>query len=177
VQVVGIVERTKSWCAKCALYKLSANLFYATVEELLAKTNVQAVAMFTSTFDHRRVVETCAARAFTCDGETAGVNTNTPGYGRRRKKAGIHLLVNYETPGIRNQGAYKLIHEQNAIGDLRKFVVHDGHRGPKESDARRILAVADGSVPERWRALTILVVTGATDDVVMQGQRPTSVSR
>ena len=32
------------------------------LEELLAKTNVQAVATFTTTFDHRRVVEACAPR-------------------------------------------------------------------------------------------------------------------
>src|SRR5260221_11834401 len=49
------------------------------------------------------------------------------------RKGGIHLLVNYETPWYpANQAAYRLIWEQNTIGEMRKFVVHDGHRGPKE---------------------------------------------
>jgi len=40
--------------------------------------------------------------------------------------------VNYETTWYRsNQAAYDLVHE-NAIGEIRKIVVHDGHQGPKE---------------------------------------------
>src|SRR5271167_217911 len=63
VQVVGIVEPDQKLVAQVAgLYHLNTNLFYSSIEELLAKTNVQAVATFTSTFDHRRVVEECAPR-------------------------------------------------------------------------------------------------------------------
>src|ERR1035438_9482658 len=55
VQVVGIVESDQQLVAQNAgLYKLSTNLFCASLEELLAKTNVQAVATFTSTFAHRQ---------------------------------------------------------------------------------------------------------------------------
>src|SRR5207248_6813731 len=44
----------------------------------------------------------------------------------------IHVLVNYETTWYRsNRHAYDLVH-QNALGAVRKVVVHDGHRGPKE---------------------------------------------
>lgn len=44
----------------------------------------------------------------------------------------IHVLVNYETSWYRsNHAAYDLVHE-NALGEIRKVVVHDGHRGPKE---------------------------------------------
>jgi predicted dehydrogenase len=43
----------------------------------------------------------------------------------------IQVLVNYETTWYRsNQAAYDLVHEQ-AIGEVRKVVVHDGHGGPK----------------------------------------------
>src|ERR1700722_19423287 len=63
VQVVGIVEPDQTLVAQFArLYQINTNLFYASLEELFAKTNVQAVATFTSTFDHRRVVEACASR-------------------------------------------------------------------------------------------------------------------
>src|ERR1051325_5239797 len=63
IQLVGIVEPNQKLCAKyAALYKLDTNLFFPSLDALLAKTNVQAVAAFTSTFDHRRVVEECAPR-------------------------------------------------------------------------------------------------------------------
>src|SRR6266550_4117290 len=44
----------------------------------------------------------------------------------------IQVLVNYETTWYpSNQAAYDLVHD-NAIGEIRKIVVHDGHGGPKE---------------------------------------------
>jgi predicted dehydrogenase len=44
----------------------------------------------------------------------------------------IQVLVNYETTWYAsNRAAYDLVHE-NALGDVRKVVVHDGHSGPKE---------------------------------------------
>ena len=100
VQVVGIVEPDQTLVAQNAqLYKLSTNLFYASLEELLAKTNVQAVATFTSTFDHRRVVETCAPRSIHVMMEKPlAVNMeHARAMAAAAKQAGIHLLVNYET--------------------------------------------------------------------------------
>src|SRR4029079_1848823 len=43
-------------------YGLDAALFHATVEAMLDAARPQAVAIFTSTFDHPEVVEACAAR-------------------------------------------------------------------------------------------------------------------
>ena len=181
VQVVGIVEPDQQLVAQAARqYKLSTNLFYASLEELLAKTNVQAVATFTSTFDHRQVVEMCAPRGIHVMMEKPlAVNMDhARAMAAAAKKAGVHLLVNYETTWYSaNQAAYKLVHEQNAIGDLRKLVVHDGHRGPKEI----------GCPPEflQWLTDPVLNGGGALTDFgcygadlatwLMQGQRPTSV--
>jgi predicted dehydrogenase len=70
-----------------------------------------------------------------------------------------------------------MIWEQNAIGDLRKIVVHDGHRGPKEI----------GCPPEflEWLTDPVLNGGGALTDFgcygadlmtwLMKGKRPTSV--
>jgi predicted dehydrogenase len=181
VQVVGIVEPDQELVAQCArLYKLNTNLFCASLEELLAKTNVQAVATFTSTFDHRRVVETCASRGIHVMMEKPlAVNMeHARAMAAAAKKGGVHLLVNYETTWYSaNQAAYRLLREQNAIGDLRKVVVHDGHRGPKEI----------GCPPEflQWLTDPVLNGGGALTDFgcygadlmtwLMQGQRPTSV--
>ncbi len=43
----------------------------------------------------------------------------------------VHVLVDYETTWYAsNKAAYDLLH-QNALGDIRKVIVRDGHRGPK----------------------------------------------
>jgi len=181
VQVVGIVEPDQKLVTRAALqYHLNTNLFYASLEELLAKTNVQAVALFTTTFDHRRMVEICAAHGVHVMMEKPlAVNMEQArAMAAAAKKGGTHLLVNYETTWYpANHAAYKLVVEQHAIGDLRKFVVHDGHRGPKEI----------GCPPEflQWLTDPVLDGGGALPDFgcygadlmtwLMQGQRPTSV--
>jgi predicted dehydrogenase len=141
---------------------------------------VQAVATFTSTFDHRRVVEECAPRGIDVMMEKPlAVNMkDARAMAAAAKKGGIQLLVNYETTWYpANQAAYKMIWEQNAIGDLRKFVVHDGHQGPKEI----------GCPPEflAWLTDPKLDGGGALMDFgcygadlmtwLMRGVRPTSV--
>jgi len=48
-------------------------------------------------------------------------------------KSGIKVIVNYETswyPG--NRAAFLMVHDQQEIGEIRRMVFHDGHRGPKE---------------------------------------------
>ncbi len=181
VQVAGIVEPDRNLVLQAArTYKLNTNLFFASIEDLLAKTNVQAVATFTSTFDHRRVVETCAPRGIHVMMEKPlAVNMeHARAMEASAKKGNVQLLVNYETTWYSaNQAAYKMIHSDNAIGQMRKFVVHDGHRGPKEI----------GCPPEflRWLTDPVLDGGGAIMDFgcygadlitwLMDGQRPTSV--
>lgn len=182
VQVVGIVEPDRALVAEAVQrWQLNTNLFYASVEELLAKTNAQAVALFTTTFDHARLVETCAklgVKTVMMEKPLAVNMEHARAMAATAKKGGIQLLVNYETTWYpANHAAYKLVTEQHAIGDLRKFVIHDGHRGPKEI----------GCPPEFLKWLTDPVLDGGgplTDfgcygaDLMtwlMQGQRPTSV--
>ena len=43
------------------------------------------------------------------------------------------MLVNYETTWYSsNHAAYALAKGERALGEIRKVVIHDGHRGPKE---------------------------------------------
>jgi predicted dehydrogenase len=49
------------------------------------------------------------------------------------KKYKIHLLTNYETSWYgSNHKAYELLHNDKAIGDMRRIVFHTGHFGPVE---------------------------------------------
>lgn len=136
VQLVGIVETNQDLIARYSgRFHLNPNLFYPSLEALFAKTNVQAVATFTSTFDHEGVVEICAAHGVDVMMEKP-LATNLKqarAIEAAVKKSGIQLIVNYETswyPG--NQAAYTMVHDEHQIGDIRRIVVHDGHRGPKE---------------------------------------------
>ena len=136
VQLVGIVETNQDLIARYSKrFHLDPSLFYQSLEAFFAKTNVQAVATFTSTFDHEGVVEICAAHGVDVMMEKP-LATNMKqarAIEAAVKKSGIQLIVNYETtwyPG--NQAAYTLVHDEHQIGDIRRIVVHDGHRGPKE---------------------------------------------
>ena len=136
VQLVGIVETNQDLITRYSeRFHLDPNLFYPSLEGLLAKANVQAVATFTSTFDHARVVETCAAHGVDVMMEKPlAVNMKQArAIQAAAKKSGIQIIVNYETswyPG--NQAAYTMVHDEHQIGGIRRIVFHDGHRGPKE---------------------------------------------
>ena len=181
IQLVGIVEPDPKLVAACAArYHLGTNLFFASIADLLARTNAQAVAIFTSTFEHKRVVEECAPHGIQVMMEKPlAVNmAHARAIEAAAKKYGINVIVNYETTWYAgNIAAYQMVVDQKAVGDLRKIVVHDGHSGPKEI----------GCPPEflEWLTDPVLDGGGALMDFgcygadlmtwLMQGQRPTSV--
>ena len=135
LQVVGIAEADRQLAAQFAKsYGLAASLFYSDLEEMLKATHPQAVLAYTNTYDHRRVVEICARYGVHVMMEKPlAVSLEDARAIEKASRAGkIQVLVNYETTWYRsNQAAYDLVHD-NAIGEIRKIVVHDGHRGPKE---------------------------------------------
>ncbi|HLH55902.1 MAG TPA: Gfo/Idh/MocA family oxidoreductase [Verrucomicrobiae bacterium] len=177
----GIIEPRQDLVSKyAARYQLDPKMFFASLDALLAKTNIQAVATFTSTFEHRRVVELCAAKKLNVMMEKPlAVNMeHARAIEAAARKSGIQVIVNYETtwyPG--NQAVYKLANEDHALGELRKIVVHDGHRGPKEIGcSQAFLDWLTDPVLNGGGALTDFGCYGA--DLItwlMEGQRPTSV--
>jgi predicted dehydrogenase len=181
IQLAGIVEADPELVARYAKqFQLETNLFSASLEELLAKTNVQAVATFTSTFEHRRVVEMCAPRGLhvMMEKPLAVSLADARAIEAAATKGGIQVVVNYETTWYpANQAAYTLVHDQQAIVELRKIVVHDGHRGPKEIGcSTAFLDWLTDPVLNGGGALTDFGCYGA--DLItwlMDGQRPTSV--
>jgi glucose-fructose oxidoreductase len=135
IQLVGIAEPDHQLFLQYAeKYSIDRSLFFASLEEMLQKTRPQAVLVYTSTYDHRRVVELCARQGvhvmmekpMAVSFEDARTMQQAANLGK------IQVLVNYETTWYRsNRAAYDLLH-QNAIGAVRKIVVHDGHNGPRE---------------------------------------------
>jgi len=181
IRLVGIAEPNHDLAERYArAYKLSTNLFFTSLEDMLEKVRPQAVATFTSTFEHRRVVETCAARGVhvMMEKPLAVSMEHARAMETAAKKGGIQIIVNYETTWYpANQAAFDLVHEEKAIGELRKIVVHDGHQGPKEIGcSAAFLEWLTDPVLNGGGALTDFGCYGA--DLItwlMKGQRPTSV--
>jgi len=126
------------------------------------------------------VVEMCAPRGIhvMMEKPLAVNNEHARAIAAAAKQGGIHIIVNYETTWYpANQTAYTMVHDQHAIGELRKIVVHDGHRGPKEIGcSATFLAWLTDPVLNGGGALTDFGCYGA--DLMtwlMDGQRPTSV--
>jgi predicted dehydrogenase len=181
VQLVGIVEPNQELVARYArLFNLNTNFFNARLEDLLAKTNVQAAAVFSSTFDHRRIVELCAAHNVQVMLEKPlAVNMeNALAIEEAAKKSGIQVIVDYETSWYAaNRTAYTIVHDRHAIGEPRKIVFSAGNKGPKETGC------SDAFID--WLTDPVLNGGGALVDFgcygadsitwFMDGQRPTSV--
>ncbi len=180
VQLVGIVESDQKLVAEIAArFHLDPKLFYPSLEALRAQTTVQAVATFTSTFDHRGVVETCAPLGIHVMMEkplAVGVD-DARAMAAAARKGGIQVVVNYETTWYPSaQSAYDLVHRQHAIGELRKLVVRDGHSGSAAICSPYFLSWLTDPVLDGGGALMDFGCYGA--DLVtwlMEGRRPVSV--
>lgn len=135
IQIVGIEEPDHAFALRVAeRYKINTDLLYTDLDEMLAKTHPQAVLTYTDTFDHRKVVETCARHHVDVMMEKplAVSFADARAMERAARDGHIQVMVNYETTWYpSNREAYDLLHG-DAIGPLRKFVARDGHSGPKE---------------------------------------------
>jgi glucose-fructose oxidoreductase len=135
IEIVGVVEPdSKLRAAAATRYGFQAAQMFADLDDMIAKVHPQAVLVYTNTYDHRRVVEICARHSVHVMMEKPlAVSLEDALAMRKAAQAGkIHVLVNYETSWYRsNHAAYDLVHD-GSLGEVRKVVVHDGHKGPKE---------------------------------------------
>lgn len=135
IQIVGIAEPDRAIFDRyAAKFKLDPSLYHADLEELLRTVHPQAVLGYTSTFEHRKIVELCAkyATPVMVEKPLATTYEDAKAIAAAARAAKITVLVNYETSWYpSNRAAYEVVHS-GAIGELRRVVVHDGHEGPKE---------------------------------------------
>jgi predicted dehydrogenase len=135
LEIVGVAEPDRQLASQYASrYGLNGSLLFSSLEEMLLKTHPQAVLVYTNTLDHRNVVEICARRGVhvMMEKPLAVSMADARAIEHAAQQGKIQVMVNYETTWYRsNRAAYDLVHDK-AIGDIRKVVVHDGHRGPRE---------------------------------------------
>ena len=135
VRIVGIAEPNRELAARYGKrYGLDPSLLFASLEEMLAAAKPEAVAAFGPTDEHRAVVEACAPRGIHVMVEKPlafdrGEALALQALAERHR---IHLLTNLETTWYPSVHAARALVREGAIGEIRKVVVHDGHRGPQE---------------------------------------------
>ena len=135
IQIVGVSDPDKQLLEKNGTrYSFDQNILFADLDAMLEKTHPQAVLVYTSTFDHRRVVEICARHGIhvMMEKPLAVSLADAQAIKKAAQDGKIQVLVNYETSWYAsNRASYDMVHDKS-IGEVRKVVVHDGHFGPKE---------------------------------------------
>ncbi len=135
IEIVGIAEPDQALLAQVAAkYGFDRGILFTDLESMLSKAKPQAAWAYTNTYDHRRVVETCARHGVHVMMEKPlAVNLDDAvAIEKAARNAKIHALVNYETSWYpSNHAAYDYV-QQGVLGEVRKVVIHDGHKGPKE---------------------------------------------
>ena len=141
IQIVAIAEPDRAlFDAYAKKYKLDPRLYYASLSEAITKGQPSAVLAYTNTFDHRKVVEICS-HFFVADGPPIAVMMEKPlavstedahAIAETAAKAHMTVLVNYFANWEPSRRAAHDIAESGEIGEVRRVVTHDGHRGPEE---------------------------------------------
>src|SRR5450631_2695741 len=110
IEVVGIAEPDRQLSIKYAnQYGIDHSLLFASLEEMLQKAHPQAVLAYTTTYDHRRVVEACAHQGIhvMMEKPLAVSLEDALAIERSARQEKIHVLVNYETTWYpSNRAAY-----------------------------------------------------------------------
>jgi predicted dehydrogenase len=136
VTLSGIYEPDNELAQRYAKkYGLSTDLIYDDLGKMLDVVKPEAVVAFGSVYEHMAVVEACAPRHIDVMVEKplAATLQQALRMDTIAKKYNIKLLTNFETSWYPSTvKTYELVNDSNYIGNIKKVVIHDGHRGPKE---------------------------------------------
>lgn len=133
--LVGIVEPDTALAAQYEKqYALSHALFHTDLDEALRSTHPDAVLVYTTILDHRRVIEAAANLGISSMVEKPLSTTVEDAIAIRdaARRHHVHVLVNYETTWYASNAEALQMAAHGELGAVRKVVVHDGHEGPAE---------------------------------------------
>ena len=136
ISIVGIYEPDRALASRYAgEFNIHSSLFFTDLVTMLDAVKPEAVAAFGSIFEHLAVVQAAAPRGIhvMVEKPLAVSVEHAAAIQALATRHGIQVLTNYETSWYAStHTAYDLVQNARAIGPIRKIVVHDGHRGPKE---------------------------------------------
>jgi len=162
-------------------YNVAEDRMFASLEDLLQRAKPEAIAAFSSTRDHRPIIEAAAPHGVhvMVEKPLAVSVKDARAIEAAATKGRIHVVTNYETTWYPSHRAiWQLLKEQKAGGALRKMVVMDGHEGPKEINVQpEFLAWLRDPAQNGAGALFDFGCYGANLMTwLMDGQRPIAVT-
>jgi predicted dehydrogenase len=182
ITVVGIYEPNAALAERyAAQHRIDRALLFTDLGKMLDTVKPQAVAAFGSIYDHLAVVQAAAPRGVhvMVEKPLAVSLEHANQIQALATKYRIHVLTNYETSWYSTtHAAFETAVTRHELGKIRKVVVHDGHRGPKEIGVSpEFLEWLTDPVKNGGGALIDFGCYGA--DLItwlMKGAAPTSVS-
>jgi predicted dehydrogenase len=135
VEFVGFYDANADLSGRYAReFNINPDIVYNDLDTMLDEVQPDGVVAFSSIFHHLEAVEACAPRGIhvMVEKPLAVSIEHATKMEVLAKQHNIHLLTNYETTWYAsNYEVYRRLHDDQ-IGEIRKVVVHDGHRGPQE---------------------------------------------
>lgn len=181
-EIVGIVETDTALANRLMKgYNLSKNLLYDNISEMIKQKLPEAVTAFGPISEHLNVVEKCAPFGIHVMVEKP-LAVSLEQAEKMQKLAdenNIYLITNYETTWYStNHKAYNIVNRENKIGELRKILVNDGHKGPKEIGVNKeFLDWLTDPIKNGGGAITDFGCYGANLITwLMKGEKPISVT-
>lgn len=135
LEIVGIAEPNRELAERLTKnYGISMDLVFDSLEEMLAATQPEAVTAFGNIFDHLSVVKACAPKGIhvMVEKPLAVSTEHAQKMEALAKEHNIHLLTNYETTWYPSVEKARDLLASGTVGEMRKLIVRDGHRGPKK---------------------------------------------
>lgn len=135
IQLVGIAEPNRDLARRYASqHGFSMDKVFDTIEEMIAATQPEAIVAFGTIYEHLEVVKVAAPKGIhvMVEKPLAVSMEHAAIMDSLARKHNIHLLTNYETSWYPSNHKANELLKQGRVGDLRKVVIRDGHRGPKK---------------------------------------------
>ncbi len=132
-EIVGIVEPNRELASRYSeQHGFDMALVYDSMDEMLDAAKPEGITAFGTIREHLAVVEAAAPRGIhvMVEKPLAVSLEHAEKMAALAEQHDIHLLTNYETTWYPSNHAVREIAASGEIGDIRKVVVHDGHRGP-----------------------------------------------
>ena len=181
-ELVGITENDRDMVTRYAeRYGFDTGIVYDDLGTMLDVTKPDGVLAFNSIFGHLEVVEACAPRGVhvMVEKPLAVSGEHARRMAELASEHKILVLTNYETTWYpTNHKAFDMSVTEGSLGQLRKVIVCDGHKGPKEIRVNREFL--------EWLTDPVLNGGGAVIDFgcyganlatwLMQNERPLAVS-
>ena len=133
IEIVGIVEPNTQLALRLSKqFGFSMSKVYPDIQAMMKQVKPRAAAAFGSIYEHLEVVEKMAPLGVHVMVEKPlAVNVE---HARKMYKLAtkhnIHLLTNYETTWYASNHKAREIVQSGKLGDIRKLIVRDGHKGP-----------------------------------------------